>query len=119
MPEPVAACAATVFDDAPLEMVVAGKPEGIAFAANRRVYTGILGGSWQALPKFSLKAQLDVHGPFFDTPLEEFGEVASLFTFAASRPVGRRSTLDFAIVEDVRVSTAPDVEFQLAAKWRW
>ena len=100
-------------------MVIAGKPEGVAFAANRWVYTGLLGGSWQVLPKFSLKAQLDVHSAFFDTPLEEFGETASLLTFAASRPVGRRSTLDFAVVEDIRVSTAPDVEFQLAAKWRW
>jgi hypothetical protein len=100
-------------------MVHAGKPDGIPFNANRWVYTGVVGGSWQPFAKFGLKAQLDVHGAFFDTPLEEFGETASLFTFAAWRPLGKRSTLDFAIVEDIRVSTAPDVEFQVAAKWRW
>ena len=100
-------------------MILAGKPDGIAFTSNRWVYTGILGGSWRLWPKLGLKAQLDVHGAFFDTPLEEFGETASLFTFGAWRPLGRHGTLDFAIVEDIRVSTAPDVEFQVAAKWHW
>jgi hypothetical protein len=100
-------------------VVLAGKPEGIGFESNRWVYTGILGGSWRPWPKFGLKAQLDFHGAFFDTPLEEFGEAASLFTFGAWRPLGRHGTLDFAIVEDIRVSTAPDVGFQVAAKWHW
>lgn len=100
-------------------MVLAGKPDGIAFEANRWVYTGILGGSWRPWPKFGLKAQLDFHGAFFDTPLEEFGAAASLFTFGAWHPIGRRGMLDFAFVEDLRVSTAPDFGLQVAAKWRW
>lgn len=100
-------------------MVLAGKPDGIAFAANRWVYTGILGGSWRPWPKFGLKAQLDFHGAFFDTPLEEFGASASLFTFGAWRPVGRHGTVDFAFVEDIRVSTGPDFGLQVAAKWHW
>jgi hypothetical protein len=100
-------------------VVLAGQPDGIGFASNRWVYTGILGGSWRPWPKFGLKAQLDFHGAFFDTPLEEFGEAATMFTFGAWRPVGRHGTLDFAIVEDIRVGTAPDVVFQVAAKWRW
>ncbi len=101
-------------------MVLAGKPDSsIRFESNRWVYTGIVGGSWRPWPKFGLKAQLDVHGAFFDTPLEEFGETASLFTFGAWHPVGRHGTLDFAIVEDIRVSTAPDFGVQVAAKWHW
>jgi hypothetical protein len=100
-------------------MVLAGKPEGIAFEANRRVFTGVFGGSWRPWPKFGLKAQLDFHGAFFRTPLDEFGETASLFTFGAWRAVGRRATLDFAMVEDIRVSTAPDFGIEVAAKWHW
>jgi hypothetical protein len=100
-------------------MVLAGKPDGIGFESNRSVYTGILGGSWRPWPKFGLKAQLDVHGAFYDTPLEEFGETASLLTLGAWHPLGRRGTLDFAIVEDIRVSTAPDFGVQVAAKWHW
>ncbi len=98
-------------------MVLAGKPEGIGFENNRWVYTGILGGSLRPWPKFGLKAQLDFHGAFFDTPLKEFGEAASLFTFGAWHPLGRHGMLDFAIVEDIRVSTAPDFGVQVAAKW--
>jgi hypothetical protein len=100
-------------------MVLAGKPEGIAFEAHRQVLTAIVGGSWRPWSKFGLKAQLDFHGAFFETPLEEFGETASLFTFGAWRPVGRRGTLDFAMVEDIRVSTAPDFGLQVAGKWHW
>ena len=100
-------------------VVLAGKPDGIRFESNRWVYTGILGGSWQPWPKLCLKAQLDFHGAFFNTPLKEFGAAASLFTFGAWHPLGRRGTLDFAIIEDIRVGTAPDVGLQAAAKWRW
>jgi hypothetical protein len=60
-----------------------------------------------------------LHGAFFETPLEEFGEAASLFTFGAWHPLGRHGTLDFAIVEDIGVGTGPDVGLQVAAKWRW
>ncbi|HVY63655.1 MAG TPA: DUF3187 family protein [Gammaproteobacteria bacterium] len=99
--------------------VLAGTPDGIGFDSHRWVYTGIVGGSWQPWPKFGLKAQLDVHGPFYSSPLHEFGEAASMFTFGAWRPAGRRGTLHFAIVEDVGVGTAPDVVFQVASEWRW
>ena len=29
------------------------------------------------------------------------------------------ATLEFAIVEDLEVSTAPDVVIQIAARWQW
>jgi Protein of unknown function (DUF3187) len=100
-------------------LVLAGTPDDIGFDSRRWVYTGILGGTWQPWPKFGLKAQLDFHGRFFDTPLEEFGEDATLASFGAWRQTGRHGTVDFAIVEDLRVSTAPDVVLQVAAQWRW
>jgi hypothetical protein len=100
-------------------VVLAGTPDGIGFENNRWVYTGILGGSLRPWPKFGLKAQLDFHGAFFDTPLGEFGKTASLFTFGAWHPLGRHGTLDFSILEDTRVGTAPDFGVQVAAKWHW
>ncbi len=99
-------------------LVVAGTPDGIEFRSHRGVYTGILGGSWQPWPKFGLKAQLDFHGRFYDTPLEEFGSDATLATLGAWRAT-RHGNVDFAIVEDLRVSTAPDVVLQVGARWRW
>jgi Protein of unknown function (DUF3187) len=99
-------------------VVHAGTPDGIEFDSQHWVYTGIFGGTWQPWPKFGLKAQLDFHGRFYDTPLEEFGSDATLASFGAWRST-RHGNLDFAIVEDLAVSTAPDVVLQVGAQWRW
>jgi hypothetical protein len=97
----------------------AGDPERIEFAAESTVSTGILGGSLQIGPRFGVKAQLDFHGPFFNSPLEEIGEKAILATAGAWFRAGSRSLLEFAIVEDLEVSTAPDVVIHVAAHWTW
>ena len=96
-----------------------GDPERIRFDVENWAYTAIVGGSWQPWPLFGLKAQLDLHSAFFNTPLEELGEDAIQATFGAWRQVGQRGTLEFALVEDLEVSTAPDVVLQIAAKWQW
>jgi hypothetical protein len=96
-----------------------GEPDLIDFDADKWVYTAILGGSWQPWRRFGLKAQLDYHTPFFNSPLEEIGEGAIQATFGAWMDRGERASLEFAIVEDLEVSTAPDVVLQIAARWRW
>ncbi len=83
------------------------------------MYTGILGGSWQRWPRFGLKAQVDVHTPFYDSPLEEIGDTALEATFGAWMQRHKNAQLEFAIVEDLRVRTAPDVVLKIAAHWSW
>lgn len=100
-------------------LVWAGDPEVVEFDANSWVPTGIVGGSWQVLPAWGLKGQLDVHGAFYDSELEEIGQTAIEATFSAWRRMGRRGQLDLAVVEDLNVSTAPDVVLQVAAAWQW
>ncbi len=100
-------------------LIRAGDPHVVDFGAKTWVPTGIVGGSWQALPEFGLKAQIDVHGAFYDSQLEEIGETAIEATFSAWRRMGRRGQIDFAVVEDLNVSTAPDVVLQVAATWQW
>jgi len=100
-------------------VVHAGEPVAIEFAANTWVYTAILGGSWRRWPKFGLKAQLDIHGPFYDSPLEEIGTAAAELTFGAWLDRKRAARLEFALVEDVHVGTAPDVVLKVAADWSW
>ncbi len=100
-------------------LVRAGDPHRIDFDSHTWVPTGIVGGSWQVLPKFGLKGQIDVHGAFFDSPLEEIGETAIQATLSAWRRTGERGMLEFAVVEDLAVSTAPDVVLQVAAAWQW
>ena len=96
-----------------------GDPEIIEFRSETWVYTGILGGSWQRWPRWGLKAQLDVHTPFYDSPLEEIGETACEVTFGAWLQRRKDARLELALVEDLRVSTAPDVVLKIAAHWSW
>jgi len=100
-------------------LVRAGDPHRIDFDEHTWVPTGIVGGGWQVWPKWGLKGQLDVHGAFFDSPLEEIGETAIQATLSAWRRTGERGTLELAVVEDLAVSTAPDVVVQVAATWQW
>ena len=100
-------------------MMHVGTPDIVAFRSKEWVYTGVLGGSWQRWPRFGLKAQLDVHTPFYDSTLEEIGETAVLATFGAWMQRRKDAQLEFALVEDLRVITAPDVVFKIAAHWSW
>ncbi len=100
-------------------IVRAGDPHRIDFDSETWVPAGVVGGSWQVLPKFGLKGQLDVHGAFYDSPLEELGDAGVQATLSAWRRMGQRGQVELAIVEDVNVSTAPDVVVQVAAAWQW
>jgi hypothetical protein len=100
-------------------LIRAGDPELIDFDAHTWVPTAIVGGSWQVLPKFGLKGQIDVHDAFYDSPLEEIGETAIEATLGAWRRMGQRGQIEFAFVEDLNVSTAPDIVLQVAAAWQW
>jgi hypothetical protein len=97
----------------------AGEPDLIDFGPKKWVYTAIVGGSWQPWRRFGLKAQLDYHSAFFSSQLEEIGEDAIQATLGAWMNRNERASLEFAIVEDLEVSTAPDVVIQVAAHWRW
>jgi len=100
-------------------VVHAGNPVEIEYLAESWVYTAVVGGSWQRWPKFGLKAQLDVHAPFYDSPLVEIGDTAIEATFGAWMQRRKDAQLEFAVVEDLRVSTAPDVVLKIAARWSW
>ncbi|HVJ30340.1 MAG TPA: DUF3187 family protein [Gammaproteobacteria bacterium] len=100
-------------------LVRAGDAELVEFDANTWVPTGIIGGSWQLLPEFGFKGQIDVHGAFYDSQLEEIGETAIQATFSAWRRMGQRGQIELAVVEDLNVSTAPDVVLQVAAAWQF
>ena len=100
-------------------LVRAGDPEVVEFEAETWVPTAIIGGSWQLLPEFGFKGQLDLHGAFYDSQLEEIGETAVQATFSAWRRMGQRGQIEFAVVEDLNVATAPDVVLQVAAAWQF
>lgn len=96
-----------------------GEADRVEFEAEDGAYTGVLGGSWRIWPRAGLKAQLDLHSPFYNTQLEEIGEKAIQATFGGWIRPNERAHFEFAIVEDLEVSTAPDVVLQMAAHWSW
>jgi hypothetical protein len=100
-------------------VIRSGEPVEIDFDHETSVYTAVVGGSWQPWRRFGLKAQLDYHGAFYDSQLEEIGEGAIEATFGAWMQRRERSWLEFAVVEDLEVSTAPDVVVRVAAHWSW
>jgi len=100
-------------------VVHAGDPAVIDFDSENSVYVGVVGGTWQPWPRFGLKAQLDYHTPFYNSNLEEIGEAAIQASFGAWMKRNERSWLEFGIVEDLEVSTAPDVVLKIAAHWSW
>jgi len=95
------------------------QPELIDFDARTAALVGILGGGWQIGRRFGLKAQLDFHGPLYDSRLEEIGKTAIQATFGGWVGLGRRGALELAVIEDVAVSTAPDVVLHAALRWTW
>jgi hypothetical protein len=102
-----------------LGVLRAGEAELIDFPGETWVYTAVLGGSWQPWRRTGLKAQLDFSTPFFDSPLEEIGATAIQVTAGAWWRANERASLEFALVEDLEVSTAPDVVLHFAVHWRW
>ena len=95
--------------------------EGLAAAFDQRDsgYFGVLGGSLRLAPRVGLKAQIDMHSPLYRSELEEIGERAWQGTFGGWWQFGARGTLDFAVNEDLEVSTSPDVVIHVGARWLW
>jgi hypothetical protein len=100
-------------------LIRAGDADLVTFESQTWIPTGVVGGTWQPWPKFGLKGQIDVHDAFYDSPLEELGETAIQATLSAWRRIGARGTLEFGVVEDLAVSTAPDVVLHASLEWQW
>lgn len=99
-------------------MVKIGDPDRVAFDAEDFGYYGVLGGSLKVLPRFGMKAQLDVHTGLYDTPLEELGQTSVQLTLGGWWDLSRRAVLEFAVSEDLHVSTSPDVVIHANLVWR-
>lgn len=96
-----------------------GGAHRIRYPQRDLVLLGVLGGSFKPWPRTGLKVQLDVHTAFYDTPLPELGSTSTQIAFGGWRELGRRGVLEFAVDEDIAVSTAPDVAFHMGVHWVW
>jgi len=73
---------------------------------------------WQFAQHWSLIAQLDSHAAPMHSDLTGVGDDAILGTVGARWYFARQWSVDFSVVEDIRVETAPDVTFQASLNYR-
>jgi hypothetical protein len=81
---------------------------------NNFALTGRAGIGWQAFRLIQLKLQLDAHTPLYDSDIKEMGDPALQLVMGGSLIFSDDAYLDISIAEDIYISTAADVAFQLA-----
>lgn len=97
-------------------LLYAGKGDVLPEQQRRLIPFGGFGLMWRVTQDFALKAELNGHDAFYrDSSLRELNS-ALQGLFGGSWRLGRTQSLEFAIGEDVKVSSTPDVQFHLA--WR-
>jgi len=72
---------------------------------------------WRFAERWSLIAQLDSHAAPMDSALGGVGDDAVMATVGSRWYFAPQWSVDFSIVEDIRVETAPDVTFQASLRY--
>lgn len=72
--------------------------------------------SWQATSAVNLKLQLDANTAFYDSDLKQLGDDSLQLSVGGSIRVSDNWLLDLAVIEDIQVSTSPDVIFHIGIK---
>ncbi len=96
----------------------AGEGELVARIQERDLWFAGLGLEWQLASAWSLLGQFDAHTAVADSALAGLGDDSLMFTGGLRWRPAAAWVLDFSVVEDIRVETAPDVTFQLGLSYR-
>jgi hypothetical protein len=94
-----------------------GEAEHIDFEQTGSGYMVMVGGGLGLGQRWGLKAQLDVQSALFESQLEEIGERAIQATAGGWWAFGERGLFEFAVNEDLEVSTSPDVVIHMNVRW--
>ena len=96
-----------------------GRPERIRFRTEDLALVGVVGAGIALKPRFGIKGQIDVSTALYDTPLKELGQAAAQATLGGWWEMRGSGMLNFGVVEDLNVSTAPDVVLHVGLSWLW
>lgn len=94
-----------------------GAPDRIEFDARQTAVLGVIGGHLQVWPRTTVKGQLEFHQALYASQLVELGDAGVQATMGVLRSVGARGVFEFAVNEDLAVSTSPDVVLHFGFKW--
>lgn len=95
-----------------------GRPENVLYATEDRAMAAVLGGGLALGQRFGIKGQVDANSAFYDSQLEEIGQTAVQATLGGWLAFGDTGVFEFAVSEDLHVSTTPDVVFFFNLSWR-
>ena len=95
----------------------AGSSEILGPRQENNLWFAGLSMDWVVAPRFSLFAQLDMHAAPLDSELTALGDEALLGTLGGRWRFANNWALDFSLIEDLLVETAPDVTFQASIRY--
>jgi hypothetical protein len=93
-----------------------GEPEVVRFHIEDRAIAGVLGGALSLGQRYGIKGQIDVSSALYDTALEEIGQTAAQLTLGGWFAFREAMSFEFAVSEDLHVSTSPDVVIVLGLR---
>jgi len=96
----------------------AGDSDLLDGAQEQNLWFAGLAMDWRFARDWSLIAQLDAHPAPMHSELTGVGEDAAMGTLGVRWHFSPRWSVDFSVVEDIRVETAPDVTFQASLRFR-
>jgi hypothetical protein len=92
--------------------------ENVRFRVAHRTLAVVLGGGLAISRRVGVKGQLDVNSAPYHSGLEEIGQVAVQATLGGWLAFGESANFEFAVGEDLNVSTSPDVVLFFKLSWR-
>lgn len=95
----------------------AGSSDLLGELQNRDLWFAGLALDWAVWNRVSVMAQLDGHAAPTDSRLTGLGEDAWMLSFGVRWRVADNWALDFSLVEDIQVETAPDIMFQASLRF--
>lgn len=78
--------------------------------------TGI---AYAYIPTWHLKCQFDAHTALFDSEIRELGWMPLQISLSTMHQLSKQTRFEFAIIEDIRPRSAPDVIFQTTFETRF
>jgi hypothetical protein len=101
-----------------LGLLALGSGDVLATRQRHAVAFGGLGLSWRPWSRVDLKAQLEGYGPFYQSELPQLGTTSVQLTVGGTIHLGRSTTLDLAVGENLFVDSIPDVVFHVTVSHR-
>jgi hypothetical protein len=86
-----------------------GRPTTVEFDIEDRALAALFGGAVALGQRFGIKGQIDVHSALYASQLEEIGQTAVQATLGGWFRLKNSIDFEFAVSEDLNVSTSPDV----------